>query len=150
MRDHGRAADLAAALGQPANAISFHLRTLAKAGLIVEAPEHARDRRDRVWRPAAESYRIDRKLPGAATIAESMVDWLIEAVKQSAHDQTSRYSMSRTPALLTEAEAGLLMTELLEVIGRHQDQAVSTARSSQNGPERIPYQILVAIGPRHR
>ena len=44
LREYGRAADLAAALDQPANAISFHLRTLAKAGLIVAAPEHARDR----------------------------------------------------------------------------------------------------------
>ena len=47
--DHSRAADIAAELGVPANSVSFHLRTLADAGLIVEAPEHARDRRDRVW-----------------------------------------------------------------------------------------------------
>jgi len=44
-----RAADVAAELGEPANKVSFHLRVLADAGLIVEAPEQARDRRDRVW-----------------------------------------------------------------------------------------------------
>lgn len=44
-----RAADLAERLGEPANKVSFHLRALADAGLIVEAPERARDRRDRVW-----------------------------------------------------------------------------------------------------
>ncbi len=47
--DHLRATDIAATLDVPANSVSFHLRTLADAGLIAEAPEHARDRRDRVW-----------------------------------------------------------------------------------------------------
>lgn len=47
-----RAADIAAELGEQANKISFHLRVLAEAGLLVEAPEQARDRRDRVWRLA--------------------------------------------------------------------------------------------------
>src|SRR6476469_7792909 len=45
-----RAADLAADLEIPANQASFHLRQLAKYGLVVEAPEEARDKRDRVWK----------------------------------------------------------------------------------------------------
>ncbi len=45
-----RAADLARTLDLPANQISFHLRSLAAAELLEEAPEEARDRRDRVWR----------------------------------------------------------------------------------------------------
>jgi DNA-binding transcriptional ArsR family regulator len=49
--EHARAADLAEQLDVAANTISFHLRVLADAGLIEEAPEFARDRRDRVWRP---------------------------------------------------------------------------------------------------
>ncbi|WP_454171386.1 helix-turn-helix domain-containing protein [Microbacterium maritypicum] len=48
-RDFLRAADIAAELGVPANSASFHLRALADAGLIEEAPDKARDRRDRVW-----------------------------------------------------------------------------------------------------
>lgn len=48
---YARAADLAQRLGTPANTLSFHLRVLAEAGLIEEAPEKARDRRDRVWKP---------------------------------------------------------------------------------------------------
>lgn len=47
-----RAADVARLLEMPANKASFHLRQLAKYGLIEEAPEEARDRRDRVWRLA--------------------------------------------------------------------------------------------------
>ena len=49
-----RAADLAHDLGIPANQASFHLRQLAKYGLVEEAPELARDRRDRVWRAVHE------------------------------------------------------------------------------------------------
>lgn len=51
-----RAADLAQTLGIAANKVSFHLRELAKAEMIIEVPELARDKRDRVWKPAADSY----------------------------------------------------------------------------------------------
>lgn len=57
-REFVRAADVAADLGEPANKISFHLRVLADAGLIVEAPEQARDGRDRVWTPIRDSLSI--------------------------------------------------------------------------------------------
>lgn len=55
-RGTARAADLAADLGIPANSVSYHLRILARGGVIEEAPEAARDRRDRVWRLAQLSY----------------------------------------------------------------------------------------------
>ena len=48
-----RAADVARELDIPANQASFHLRQLAKYGLVEEAPEEARDKRDRVWRPTS-------------------------------------------------------------------------------------------------
>jgi DNA-binding transcriptional ArsR family regulator len=49
-RRHGTASELAAAVGEPANRVSFHLRLLARYGFLEEAPEHARDRRERCWR----------------------------------------------------------------------------------------------------
>lgn len=57
-QDYARATDLAAQLGVAANKLSYHLRTLADAGMIQEAPQYARDNRDRVWQAAGESYRI--------------------------------------------------------------------------------------------
>jgi predicted ArsR family transcriptional regulator len=45
-----RAADVARLVGIPANQASFHLRQLAKYGVVELAPELARDGRDRVWR----------------------------------------------------------------------------------------------------
>lgn len=55
-RGTARAADVAADLGLPANSVSYHLRILARGGVIVEDPEAARDRRDRVWRLAQHSF----------------------------------------------------------------------------------------------
>lgn len=57
-RGTARAADLAADLGIPANSVSYHLRILARGGVIEEAPEAARDRRDRVWRLAQDTYAL--------------------------------------------------------------------------------------------
>src|SRR5690349_9069465 len=70
-----RAADIAQALGIPANQASFHLRQLAKYGLVTEAPEEARDKRDRVWKLAAEdgiSFRSQDMLaqPGGTAAME--------------------------------------------------------------------------------
>lgn len=55
-RGTARAADLASDLGVPANSISYHLRILARGGVITEAPEAARDRRDRVWTLRQHSF----------------------------------------------------------------------------------------------
>ena len=54
---HGplRAADVAVLLGIAANSASFHLRQLAKFGLVEEDPAAARDKRDRVWRATEEA-----------------------------------------------------------------------------------------------
>lgn len=49
-----RAADVARELGIPPNQASFHLRQLAKYGLVEEDPGAARDKRDRVWKLASE------------------------------------------------------------------------------------------------
>ena len=53
-----RAADVARLLGIPANQASFHLRSLARFGLVQEDPTAARDKRDRVWR-ATEAAGFD-------------------------------------------------------------------------------------------
>ena len=101
-RGHGRAADIAAALEVPANSISFHLRALADAGLIEEAPELARDRRDRVWRPVQASWNVgspehpvvDEELGNAlmAALVEDHIDMVRRVVAWS-----SEYVSGRDP-----------------------------------------------------
>ncbi|MGH3346346.1 MAG: winged helix-turn-helix domain-containing protein [Nocardioides sp.] len=69
-----RAADLSQVLEIPANQASFHLRQLAKYGLVEEAVGEGRDRRDRVWR-LVEDDGLDldlgelEKQPGGAAAA---------------------------------------------------------------------------------
>jgi len=50
------ASALADATGQAVGNVSHHLKVLAAADLIEEAPELARDRRERWWREVSESY----------------------------------------------------------------------------------------------
>src|SRR5215207_5197454 len=99
-----RAADLARELGLPANQMSFHLRQLAKYGLIVEAPEAARDQRDRVWRSAdAGSLSMDvgaiEKEPGgkaAATVfLRTAAGWAHQLV-EAAYGQDRRPDTHRS------------------------------------------------------
>lgn len=77
-----RAVDLAKALGQPANSVSFHLRQLARYGLVVEDPEGRTDGRERWWRtPSSEGFTVNleelRNLPGGAQ-AVSVFEQLTE------------------------------------------------------------------------
>ncbi|MGC3954280.1 MAG: helix-turn-helix domain-containing protein [Propionicimonas sp.] len=149
LREFGRAADLAVTLDQPANAISFHLRTLARAGLIVPAPEHARDRRDRVWKPVAERYEIQRKLAGSAAVVDPVIDWLREAMSKADGD-SGHYQLTAGVSLLTEDEARQLGEELTEVVNRWSERSAQAARSHPDEPDRRPTQVMFALGPRRR
>lgn len=90
-RMYARAADLAQELNVPANSVSFHLRVLANAGLIAEAPEKARDKRDRVWTPMRGSLNVgspeygaeDIELAGA--LMQTMIEDHFDLVKRSSN-----------------------------------------------------------------
>lgn len=51
---------LADRLGIAVGSVSHHLKVLAEAGLVVEDPALARDRRERWWRPESRSMRWSR------------------------------------------------------------------------------------------
>jgi len=85
--ESARAADLAEALGIAANKVSFHLRELAKAGMIGEAPDLARDKRDRVWRPVARSYTTGEPSDHAEAGSSSAMNAYLA---QIAHDEQRR------------------------------------------------------------
>src|SRR3954449_11106604 len=70
-----RATDVAERLHIPANQASFHLRQLAKYGLIEEDPEAVGDRRSRAWRlvnPDGMSFRtlVMAEKPGGRQAVE--------------------------------------------------------------------------------
>ena len=125
-----RAADVAQELGIPANQASFHLRQLAKYGLIEEAPEAARDQRDRVWKSVDDGgLSIDvgalEKEPGgkaAATVflrnAAGYAHHLVEsAYGQDRRPDTHRSTMD-TAVRLTKDEAAQLAAEVGELLDR--------------------------------
>lgn len=86
-RGVARAADIAQDLDLPANSVSYHLRILARGGVIVEAPEAARDRRDRVWKLAQHSFmhsadvlddpqsRDEHYIAASAAVSVASLDW---------------------------------------------------------------------------
>ena len=123
-----RAADVAERLGVPANQASFHLRQLAKYGLVEEAPELARDGRDRVWRlihEAGLSVNLEELAQlegGKAAITVFRKQWSAEAhdaISRAEHAERQKdatVAVSSSALRLTKAEAKQLAGDLNELI----------------------------------
>ncbi|MDX6278012.1 MAG: hypothetical protein QOJ72_2140 [Nocardioidaceae bacterium] len=148
-----RAADVASALGIPANQASFHLRTLAKYGLIVEAPEEAKDGRDRVWKPALEhGVNISLKEIEAAPGGDAVSAFLRKDVRQRAYelvdsatgtnrDEDTHISVSDSALRLTKDEAAQLSVELRDLADAWRE------RTKGRGSDRRTYALLQILQP---
>jgi len=138
-----RAADVAERLDIPANQASFHLRQLAKYGLVEEAPELARDGRDRVWRARYEGglsvnlEELTQEPGGKAAVAVFRKTWLatahamIDRADQPEKQNDAMVAVSQTALRLTKADAKKLAAELNDLVEawRVKGQARSTART---------------------
>ena len=150
---HGRATDIAQAIGEPANSVSFHLRALAKAGLVVEVPELARDKRDRVWRNAADSFDVAPGTPGLDAIARQIGGWLRQLATADPTALKSRPGMANIAQLrLSPDEARALREELGGVVDRWSQRMRDQATAVDGGSDaadnsRVHYTLLVATGP---
>lgn len=154
---HLRAADVAETLGIPANQASFHLRQLAKYGLVEPAPELARDGRDRVWKPVHEhgvSLDVDamEKGPGgkaavtvwkrqAAAVARETVDRAYASRKT----RDTHVMISDDWIRLTKAEARQLSDELIALQERWQERTRDTAAPEDAG--RRTYHLMQILQP---
>jgi DNA-binding transcriptional ArsR family regulator len=148
-----RAADIAQALDIPANQASFHLRQLGKYGLVVEAPEEARDGRDRVWKASHESglnirtSELEEAPGGKAAVTVFRREWT-----NAAHDAVTRAEtagkdpdvmvMSSDSALrLTRKDAEQFTEELHDLVN-------SWRRRGHSAPaEARTYQLLQILLP---
>jgi predicted ArsR family transcriptional regulator len=125
-----RAADLARELDLPANQMSFHLRQLAKYGLVEEDPEAARDKRDRVWRPTSvDGVTINltelEQQPGgkaaSAVFRQHAASWghvVVDAAYADDRDPEVMRTVRENAVRLTRDEAVELAGEIDEVLAR--------------------------------
>lgn len=146
---HARAADLARATGQPANSVSFHLRVLAKAGMITEAPEHARDRRDRVWKNVAVSYTVEPGTPDAVRhVVRPALAWAEETFRRgSATGPREDRILALSTLVLTSEQASTMTRELEELLERWTARSLEEGRATPH-ESRETYQVLAVLAPR--
>jgi DNA-binding transcriptional ArsR family regulator len=149
-----RAADVAAQIDVPANQASFHLRQLAKYGIVEEAPELARDGRDRVWRMVNErglTLSLDtlEDSPGgkaavavfrreAAAQAHDLVESAFARRKEKGvHVMTSDHALR-----LTEEESKQFGAELGDLVEEWRSRT-----SGGDDPDRRTYRLLMVLLP---
>lgn len=147
-----RAADVARLLDVPANQASFHLRQLAKYGLVEPAPELAKDGRDRVWRAVPGGLRIDdddfEASPGAkaahtvfmnekAAFAQQLVDRAFRHEK----DGDSFYALLTDAVRLSKEEGEEFMSEIAGVVDKW------AKRNRGTDPHRKTYAFLSLVQP---
>ena len=149
-----RAADVAQALEIPANQASFHLRQLAKYGLVVEAPEEARDGRDRVWRAVHDAgLSINTHDLAEAPGGRAAVAAFRRQGSSAAHDAGSRaeaaqrapgtvVTVSDTALRLSRADAEAMLAQVNEVVDGWRLRGRGAA-----GEDVRTYQLLQILQP---
>ena len=149
-----RAADVARELDIPANQASFHLRQLAKYGLIEEDADAARDRRDRVWRLVSpQGYLISlaqlEQRPGGKAVTTAFRrtarEWghvVVDAAYADTNEPDTQRTLLDVPLRLTKSEAAELAGELQELTRRWQ----SHTREATSGQH--TYTFLGILVPR--
>ena len=149
-----RAADIARELGIPANQASFHLRQLAKYGLVEEAPEEARDKRDRVWRAtSSEGFTVNLKqladVPGGRAAVEvfrgTKLAWLHDVVDGTfvldRPEGSGVFTTSDHALRLTDEEAHQLRQEIDDVVTSWAD------RNRGRDADRRTYHVIQILQP---
>jgi hypothetical protein len=107
-------------IGIPANQASFHLRQLAKYGLVEEAPELARDRRDRVWRTQDEATELHLDLLEDTPGGQAAVNVFRRQMAERAHTLVdAAYTAGRV--------AGSSVTVIEDSVALTQEEAVELA-----------------------
>jgi DNA-binding transcriptional ArsR family regulator len=141
------ASALALRTGQAVGSASHHLKVLAEAELVVEAPELAKDKRERWWRLAnpgtrwsRQDFADDTAALAAANAAEALNfqrqmerarDWMANAESSPEWDEAA--FVTQRWFRLSPTELGQLSEELIELLARWGDRPVP-----DDGVEREP------------
>jgi len=162
-RGSATATTLAEAAGQPVNSVSFHLRQLAKYGLIEDDPDAGgqprTDARQRWWRPAAtdglrvEEKELSRTAEGRASLAvfhrTAVQHWQALVTRFfSRHEDTGEvWAASDVPMLLTDEEAKACSEEVLAVLRRWLDHGKAAASTAEVEAPRRTYLAVSMLMP---
>ena len=141
-REFLRAADIATELEVPANSASFHLRVLADAGLIEEAPDRARDRRDRVWSGRKGAFNLGGP---ESPVADEALGTAVIAGLMEEHQELVRRVLAWTPdyvsgrtsevhGTFTQRTIRLTEAEFDDVLGKIND-VLSAADDAHDGAD---------------
>jgi DNA-binding transcriptional ArsR family regulator len=150
-----RAADVARLLEIPANQASFHLRQLAKYGLIEPAPDQARDGRDRVWRVVDEGrlrLSLDEMLDAPGGPAAVKV-WQRNASGWAHQVVDEAYTLDRSPGVMraiTEQPLRLTRQEAQELCDRLDavlQEVLREKRDADDDAERSTYLLFSILQP---
>lgn len=143
---------LAEATGERVPNVSHHVKILARAELVIEAPERARDRRERWWALASPSLRWSSQDfdgdPAASVVAQAALSLnldrhlgLVRAWYAAAEQNRERWADAAFTTdkwlHLTPAELAELSREVIDVYDRWADREVP-----DDGEQREPVAVF--------
>lgn len=157
-QESATATHLAERFGQNTGTTSWHLRQLARYGLIEDDPDRG-DARERWWRASARSISLDVREPGFlddASVLEAARSYVGHRIDQQAanahrflatadeHDERwiGATTFSDARLLLTVEEAETLRDDLREVIARYRPD-----RKAGSPPKAHPVHATVHVFP---
>lgn len=145
---------LASALGAAPGSVSYHLTTLATHGFVTQAPELARDGRERWWRATADVTQYDpselqadedqREASWAfrRTIVQSYEAEMLEHLDHEAGDEPEwieAATLGDTISWLTAAEADELRREVEDLAARWSRRGFDQRSQADVRPVRFIY-----------
>ncbi|THV30269.1 ArsR/SmtB family transcription factor [Glycomyces paridis] len=160
--DGATATEIAEVAGMTPSAMSYHLRTLAKAGFIEEAPSRG-DARERVWRLALHSFSI--AAGDDASESDKVIERTMgEAFRERDEENFTRFLDSRfdlDPKIrdasmvqhgtlrLTPEEAEEFGRRFMELEGEYAELTRKRIAEGSEGPsEAVVYHAMFRLFPR--
>ena len=137
--------------------VSYHLRTLATHGFIIEAPELARDGRERWWRVAHPGMTWEPAkfldTPERAAVAGALISGIAERYAEAAQrwladapnwpeEWVAASDMSDWMLELTHEQVDRMREELVAVVERYE--------ATPSGPGAEPVRLIVQVLPQRR
>nr|WP_053205343.1 winged helix-turn-helix domain-containing protein [Jiangella muralis] len=147
------ASGLAERIGQSSGVTSYHLRTMATAGLVEEEASLG-NRRDRWWRAAHEATTFSFRVPGQAGDTEQLeaaeqylrmiaqvgyervLSWISTLVERQDELVTSPWQLGEASLSLTHDEARELSGQIIALVARYRRDQQGRARGP-GGPDEV-------------